>query len=92
MTAQCIASRLATFLRGQQEGEIFDRIRREVADETSRQGRPQLRAADLLLNAERPHIFDIDIIGNKPDSWVDGKYRLLKPEETQERSQHKEEE
>jgi hypothetical protein len=91
MAAQCIASRLAMFLRGRQEGEIFDRIRREVADETSRQGRPQLRAADLLLNVELPHIFDI-AVEEKPESWVEGTYHLLAPEETSEHTYRKEEE
>jgi len=90
MAAQCIASRLHEFLRGRDEGEIVDRIRREVKGDLSPQDRPRLRAADLLLQAEAPRIF-VEWEGRQKDS-VPGSYRLLEPEEDRQQEHHTTEE
>ncbi len=80
MAAQCIASRLHEFLHRRDGGEIVDRIRREVINDTSPNDRLRLRPEDWLLHSQQPRIFDTGEI--MPESYVTGSYRLLPPEET----------
>jgi hypothetical protein len=84
MAAQCIASRLSEFLHRRDGGEIVDRIRREVVNDTPPNDRLRLRPEDWLLHTQQPRIFSTG--ESTPESYVIGSYRLLTPEEAVERT------
>lgn len=89
MAAQCIAARLHDFLRGRDEGEVVDRIRREVKSEVAPRDHPRLRTADLLLQAQSPRIF-VDW-GDRHKDSVRASWQLVGPDESQESMPAKEE-
>lgn len=90
MAAQCIASRLHDFLYRRDQGEVVDRIRREVVSEFSPKDRLCLRASDLLLPRQQTKLFDLS--HTPRDAWIPGSYRVLVPGERKNDSHQEERE